>query len=211
MSTLNTPRHRGTCAKERGAAAGDPRPGDRGVRPAGRRPRLNLRAIAQEVGVTAALTHYFGSLGELLVAVYRDGSNAPARQEKPRAPGRSAARRGRSHQPRRDDARLRRREPRDPGHGAAVFDARVVGPRRHPPAAHDFVTERFARLRSELGERVRALQASGALRADVPPDLVAALVIAASDGLQTRWLLDGDVDHEAALALLDRLLAPPHP
>ena len=79
------------------------------------------------------------------------------------------------------------------------------------PAAHDFVTERFARLRSELGERVRALQASGALRADVPPDLVAALVIAASDGLQTQWLLDGDVDHEAALALLDRLLAPPHP
>ena len=79
------------------------------------------------------------------------------------------------------------------------------------PAAHDFVTERFARLRSELGERVRALQASGALRADVPPDLVAALVIAASDGLQTQWLPDGDVDHEAALALLDRLLAPPHP
>lgn len=38
--------------------------------------------------------------------------------------------------------------------------------------------------------------------------LVAALVIAASDGLQTQWLLDADVDHEAALTLLDRLLAP---
>jgi len=36
--------------------------------------------------------------------------------------------------------------------------------------------------------------------------LVAALVIAASDGLQTQWLLDDAVDHEAALAMLDRLL-----
>ena len=40
------------------------------------------------------------------------------------------------------------------------------------------------------------------------PDL-AALIIAASDGLQTQWLLEPSVDHEAALALLDHLLAPP--
>jgi len=36
---------------------------------------------------------------------------------------------------------------------------------------------------------------------------VAALVIAASDGLQTQWLLDPDVDQVGALALLDRLLS----
>ncbi len=37
--------------------------------------RTSLRAIAQEVGVThAALTHYFGSLDELLVAVYREAA-----------------------------------------------------------------------------------------------------------------------------------------
>ena len=35
--------------------------------------RTSLRAIADEVGVThAALRHYFGSLEELLVAVYRE-------------------------------------------------------------------------------------------------------------------------------------------
>ena len=72
-----------------------------------------------------------------------------------------------------------------------------------------FATDRFARLRDELAARVQALQASGSLRADLDPALVAALVIAASDGLQTQWLLDASVDHEAALALLDRLLAPP--
>lgn len=32
-------------------------------------------------------------------------------------------------------------------------------------------------------------------------------MIAASDGLQTQWLLDDTVDHEAALDLLDRLLS----
>jgi hypothetical protein len=54
---------------------------------------------------------------------------------------------------------------------------------------------------------VRRLQASGELRADLDPELVAALVIAASDGLQTQWLLDDTVDHEAALEMLDRLLS----
>jgi hypothetical protein len=40
-----------------------------------------------------------------------------------------------------------------------------------------------------------------------PPSSVAALVIAASDGLQTHWLLDPDVNQVGAFALLDRLLS----
>ena len=37
--------------------------------------KTSLRAIAEEVGVThAALTHYFGSLEELLVEVYRESA-----------------------------------------------------------------------------------------------------------------------------------------
>ena len=77
------------------------------------------------------------------------------------------------------------------------------------PAAHAYVTERFTALRAGLAGQVSALQASGRIRADVDPQLAAALIIAASDGLQTQWLLDPSVDHEAGLALLDRLLAPP--
>ena len=50
--------------------------------------RTSLRAIAREVGVThAALTHYFGSLEELLVAVHEE-STVPARQ--PSAPAEDA-------------------------------------------------------------------------------------------------------------------------
>ena len=56
---------------------------------------------------------------------------------------------------------------------------------------------------------MRHLQSVGRLRDDVDPELVAALVVAASDGLQTQWLLDPAVDHEAALAMLDHLLARP--
>lgn len=74
------------------------------------------------------------------------------------------------------------------------------------PAAQEFISDRFARLREGIAGEVRALQASGHLRADLDPVLVAALVIAASDGLQTQWLLDDAVDHEAALEMLDVLL-----
>jgi hypothetical protein len=56
---------------------------------------------------------------------------------------------------------------------------------------------------------VRENQRSGRIRADVDPTAVAALVIAASDGLQTQWLLDPAAPQEDALALLEELLHPP--
>lgn len=168
--------------------------------------RTSLRAIAQEVGVThAALTHYFGSLDELLVAVYREAARrgegadaAPdaARADLPQTPAesmRSAAARNRAI----------------PGMVALYSTLVVSALDGDHPAAHAFVTDRFAALRVELARQVTDLQAAGRIRRDVDPQLAAALVIAASDGLQSQWLLDAAVDHEAALALLDRLLAPP--
>ncbi|MFT4051373.1 MAG: TetR/AcrR family transcriptional regulator [Microbacterium sp.] len=167
--------------------------------------RTSLRAIAQEVGVThAALTHYFGSLDELLVAVYRETErrqdaspprDAPATpQPDPTSPAEAM----------RISAAENRAIPGKVELYSTLVASALDGAH---PAAHAFVTERFTSLRASLAERVRALQASGALRSDVDAGLVAALVIAASDGLQTQWLLDPDVDHEAALHLLDTLLA----
>lgn len=162
--------------------------------------RTSLRAIAQEVGVThAALTHYFGSLDELLVAVYNEQARRLGEGD-PYAQNVSPA----------EMMRVSAEENRDiPGmvqlYSSLVSDA--LGDDH--PAAQAFVTERFARLRVELAERVRRLQRQGALRDDMDASLVAALVIAASDGLQAQWLLDPSVDHEGALAMLDRLLAPP--
>ena len=75
------------------------------------------------------------------------------------------------------------------------FEAPVVA--RHPA---------LGRVRAALADQVKLQQDDGRIRPDLDADQVAALVIAASDGLQTQWLLDPDVDQEGALALLDRLL-----
>jgi AcrR family transcriptional regulator len=163
--------------------------------------RTSLRAIAHEVGVThAALTHYFGSLEELLVEVYRESER---RVDDQRAPAEMTA------------AELMRvsaeRNRRVPGlvqlYSSLVASALEEG----HPVAREFAATRFAALRASLADRIREGQTSGRVRADVDADVVAALVIAASDGLQTQWLLDGAVDHEGALTMLDRLLAGPAP
>ncbi len=174
--------------------------------------RTSLRAIAQEVGVThAALTHYFGSLDELLVAVYRESEqSSPADALEAQTPSDAPSPEPGAAVSPAEMMRVSAVENREiPGlvqlYSSLVASA-VDGSH---PSAHAFVTSRFARLRSELAERMRDLQASGAVRSDVDPALAAALVIAASDGLQTQWLLDPSVDHEAALRLLDGLLAAP--
>lgn len=160
--------------------------------------KTSLRAIAEEVGVThAALSHYFGSLEELLVAVYRESERNPSIEKhvppvdsSPAAAMQLAAEENRAI----------------PGLVQLYSTLVAMALEDNHPAAQQFATERFARLRSDMAEQVRGLQASGHVRSDVEPDLVAALVIAASDGLQTQWLLDPAVDHEAALEMLDRLL-----
>jgi AcrR family transcriptional regulator len=160
--------------------------------------RTSLRAIAEEVGVThAALKHYFGSLEELLVEVYRESE-------------------------RRDDdgepvpldvtpTELLRRwsDANREVQGLVQLYSTLVAAALEDghPAAREFATRRFARVRAEITERVRFNQDAGRIRADVDPEAVAALVIAASDGLQTQWLLDADAPQDAALALLDQLLS----
>jgi AcrR family transcriptional regulator len=163
--------------------------------------KTSLRAIAQEVGVThAALMHYFGSLEELLVAVYEESERRAPADPQPVGVVSPAERM-------RISAEQNRRIP-----GLVQLYATLVTAalEDNHPAAHEFATGRFARLRDEIAAQVAQLQATGDLRPDVDAELVAALVIAASDGLQTQWLLDESVDHEAALGMLDRLLAGPN-
>lgn len=162
--------------------------------------RTSLRAIAEEVGVThAALTHYFGSLEELLVAVYRE-SERRVDDEAPPTPDVTPA----------EMMRVSAAENREIPGMVQLYSTLVASALEdNHAAAQEFVTHRFESLRDELAARVRELQAAGRLREDLDASLVAALTIAASDGLQTQWLLDPTVDHEAALGLLDRLLAGP--
>jgi len=161
--------------------------------------RTSLRAIAQEVGVThAALTHYFGSLEELLVEVYRESEHRS--DSPPRSPDATPA----------EMMQTSAAENREIPGLVQLYSTLVAAALEDGhPAAQAFIGRRFAALREDLTARVRDLQASGHVRDDLDPGLVAALTIAASDGLQTQWLLEPSVDHEAALGLLDRLLAGP--
>jgi AcrR family transcriptional regulator len=160
----------------------------------------SLRAIGDAIGVShAALRHYFVSREQLLLEVYR-----------------SAERRSAIDDPDPADVSVvgimthaARRNHGVPGlvqlYSTLVASALEPG---HEEARAFFMT-RFATLRDDLARQVEAEQAAGRIRPDIPPGAVAALVIAASDGLQIQWLLDQRIDIEQSLELLEGLLGRP--
>ncbi|HET9649701.1 MAG TPA: TetR/AcrR family transcriptional regulator [Microlunatus sp.] len=160
--------------------------------------RTSLRAIAQEVGVThAALIHHFGTLERLLVEVY----NESARRLEGEA-------QGGDHVSPVEMMRLSAQRNREVPGMVQLYTSLVASALEEGhPAATTFATQRFSAIRTALADQIRARQADGRIRPDLDADQAAALVIAASDGLQTQWLLDASVDQVGALALLDRLLS----
>ncbi len=158
--------------------------------------RTSLRAIAQEVGVThAALIHHFGSLERLLVDVYQESARRLERQS------------CKADVSPVETMRLSAQQNREvPGMVQLYTTLVAAALEEGHPAATAFASERFAAIRATLADQIRGRQADGRIRHDVDAEQVAALVIAASDGLQTQWLLDPEVDQVGALALLDRLL-----
>lgn len=161
--------------------------------------RTSLRAIAREVGVThAALTHYFGSLEELLVAVYRE-SERQFDEVEAAEPIETPI----------EGMRVSAQQNREIPGMVQLYTSLVAGALENDrPAATEFITARFDRLRRSMAEQVRDNQRAGLIRDDVDAEQVAALVIAASDGLQTQWLLDDAVDLEASLGVLAHILRP---
>ncbi|WP_309127460.1 TetR/AcrR family transcriptional regulator [Microbacterium sp.] len=72
----------------------------------------------------------------------------------------------------------------------------------HP--AHDFFLRREADIGRRIAETVER-HLDERHRGAVEPDAVALLLLAATDGLQMRWLLDPEIDMTAALATLFRI------
>jgi AcrR family transcriptional regulator len=160
--------------------------------------RTSLRTMGEAIGMShTALRHYFSSRDELLVEAYRT-HEARAADEAPPAAGESAvgliiaaAERNRSI----------------PGLVELYATLTTDALQEQHAAAREFVRDRFASLRAELAARIESGQRAGRIAADIEPREAAALVIAASDGLQIQWLLDpGAVDVGRSLALLERLL-----
>jgi len=160
----------------------------------------SLRAIGEAIGVShAALKHYFDSREELLIEVYRAAEERSIADDP--APADSSVVGVMTHAARRNHG--------VPGlvqlYSTLVASALENG-HEH---ARTFFSARFEGLRRLLAARVREEQAAGRIRADLAPEAVAALIIAASDGLQTQWLLDPAVDIEESLSLLEGLLERP--
>lgn len=156
----------------------------------------SLRAIAGKIGVShAALLHYFGSREELLVEVLRE---AELRQNDPRDEGEVVGMM----------VRAAERNVSIPGL-VALYTMLLAGSLEADKAySREFFAARFARIRTQLEELIRVGQEQGKIRRGLAPSAMAALVIAASDGLQTQWLLEPTVDIASSLELLERILEP---
>jgi len=155
----------------------------------------SLRAIAERIGVShAALLHYFGSREELLVEVLRESERRHPVAPKNEVVGIMV--------------RAAERNVTIPGF-VALYTTLLAGSLEADKMySREFFSARFARLRASLVDRIRAGQQAGTMRGDIDAEAMAALVIAASDGLQTQWLLEPEVDIAKSLLLLERILAP---
>jgi AcrR family transcriptional regulator len=158
----------------------------------------SLRAIGDAIGVShAALRYYFPSRDELLIEVYRSHEDSPL---SPPIPTSASAVEVMDLAAERNST--------IPGliELYATLTTDALQAQRHP-MTREFIQSRFRRVRADLAERIRAEQRAGAIAADIDPDDAAALVAAASDGLQLQWLLHpDDVDIRRSLALLERVL-----
>ena len=164
----------------------------------------SLRRIAESLGVShAALLHYFDSREQLLVAVYAHATAKRTEQEasrgvqvEPGVEGMVAAATANVEVP-----------------GLVQLYSTLVAAALEADSTvgKHYFTTRFERIRAELGDVFRAQQAEGRIRADVSADHLAALLIAASDGLQIQWLLDASVGLSDTLRTFGKLLLPQPP
>ncbi|WP_062378749.1 TetR/AcrR family transcriptional regulator [Demequina pelophila] len=78
-------------------------------------------------------------------------------------------------------------------------------------AAHDYFIARYAGSTAGVAHLVSLLRDAGRLRADLDPEAVADMLLALADGLQTRWLMDPQIDMPARIEAFISLLEPNGP
>lgn len=158
----------------------------------------SMRVLSDAIGVsTATLSHYFASRDELLVEVYRAHEQRTA--ERLHDAGAVEV-----------IAESAEHNLSIPGLVRLYATLTTDALQDSHPVTREFVTERFRVLRQVLSDRIRRAQDAGTVAAEIDPADAAALVIAASDGLQVQWLLDPEeIDMPRVLGLLELILPPP--
>jgi len=157
----------------------------------------SLRRIAEALGVShAALLHYFDSREQLLVAVYAHAEAQRAAAESEHHPGVD----GMVH------AAMANVEVPGLVELYSTLVAAALDGDNH--VGTQFFSERFERIRTRLTAEFTADQEAGRIRDDIPASHLAALLIAASDGLQIQWLLEPSLGLESTLRTFAALLQP---
>lgn len=157
----------------------------------------SLRSVGDAIGVShAALRHYFSSRDELLVEAYREHERRVQPETLPATEGAVESM-----------AQSADRNRGIPGLVQLYSTLTSDALQEQHPLTREFIRARFSRVRDELAEKIAEGQRAGRIAADIDPRDAAALVAAASDGLQVQWLLDpGTVDVRRSLELLERFL-----
>lgn len=153
----------------------------------------SVKEIAEAVGLSqAGLLHYFDSKEELFTEILRKRDEHDGDEFRTDAPGAARA----------AYLRVIRHNVQTPGL-VELFSRLAVEAADPAHPAHAYFLERTTELRAQLAQQ--ADEFSG-IR-DVPPETLARIVQAVTDGLQLQWLLDRTVDMagtvEALFAILD--------
>lgn len=159
----------------------------------------SLRSIAEALGVThPVLRHHFGTREQLFLEVLRQADERAREQladEESESPAAFAAAMA--------DVSLQQ-----PGL-MALYNAMIARAlEQNNDHSREYFVDRYRSMRADVTALLRAGQEAGVVRDDVPLETTAALVIAASDGLSTQWLLDDSVSMLAGMQLLGQLLLP---
>ena len=159
----------------------------------------SIDAVARGAGLTRqGVLHHFASKQALLLALLdardRELGNMPE-------PGEESAGRMLDTARAATSAILAQRELVALAH---ALSAEAAG-EEHP--AHEWLTRRYDRLRAALTDAFRVSFARGELEPRADPAVLAALLLAATEGLEAQWLAQPDaVDVETSIAQLHAMI-----
>jgi AcrR family transcriptional regulator len=145
--------------------------------------RTSVREIARLAGLSqAGLLHHFSTKEELFIEVLRrrdvrNREEFTSSQDDPNSISRLVS--------------IVRRNMTQPGL-VRLYVTMSAESTDVDSTARSFFEERYRSLRAEVARDVRKKQRLGELSAELDPDAVASLLIAAADGLQIQWLLESE-------------------
>ena len=157
--------------------------------------RTSVKELADAVGLSqAGLLHYFSSKEELFQEVLRKRDEVDAQGISDMS-GISID----------EYVRFIRHNADVPG--LVQLYARLSNEATDPEhPAHAYFVERQRQIREQFADLIRGRQEAGEAPASLDPTKTATLLIAVTDGLQTQWMLDPEVDMAEHIAYLWQLI-----